>query len=58
MGAELDAAFLRLYGIEREDVEYILSTFRGLRQTDEQTGRLFDAGNLVLEAYDRLADSE
>jgi hypothetical protein len=29
--AELDAAFFLLYGIERNDAEYILSTFAGLR---------------------------
>jgi len=29
--AELDAAYFLLYGIERNDVEYILSTFAGLR---------------------------
>jgi len=52
---ELDAAFFHLYGIDRDDAEYVLSTFRGLQQTDDQTGRLFDAGNLVLEAFDRLA---
>jgi len=32
--AELDAAFFHLYGIERDDVEYILSTFKGIH--DEQ----------------------
>ncbi len=28
--AELDAAFFHLYGISRDEVEYILSTFRGI----------------------------
>ena len=28
--AELDAAFFHLYGIGRDDVEYILSTFKGI----------------------------
>ena len=28
--AELDAAFFHLYGINRDDVEYILSTFKGI----------------------------
>ena len=36
--AELDAAFFLLYGIDREDVQYILGTFRGLGQ-GEPTGR-------------------
>jgi hypothetical protein len=29
--AELDAAYFLLYGTERNDVEYILTTFAGLR---------------------------
>ena len=33
--AELDAAFFHLYGIARDDVEYILSTFKGIH--DRQT---------------------
>jgi len=30
--AELDAAFFHLYGIDRDDVEYILSTFKGIHE--------------------------
>jgi hypothetical protein len=33
--AELDAAFFHLYGIAREEVEYILSTFKGIH--DQRT---------------------
>ncbi len=33
--AELDAAFFHLYGISRDDVEYILSTFKGIH--DQQS---------------------
>jgi len=50
--AELDAAFFHLYEIERDDVEYILGTFQGLR---DDSGQLFETGNAILEAYDRLA---
>jgi hypothetical protein len=38
--AELDAAFFLLYGIGREDVEYILSTFAGLRSEGPGPARL------------------
>ncbi|MGA2034122.1 MAG: DNA methyltransferase [Thermoguttaceae bacterium] len=55
MIAELDAAFFLLYDIAREDVQYILSTFRGLERTAEQSGRLFDAEGGILAAYDRLS---
>ena len=33
--AELDASFFLLYGIKRPDVEYILSTFSGIRKEGE-----------------------
>jgi len=33
--AQLDAAFFLLYGIKRPDVEYILSTFSGVRKENE-----------------------
>ena len=33
--AELDAAFFHLYGLNRHDVEYILSTFKGIH--DQRT---------------------
>ena len=32
---ELDAAFFRLYGISREDVEYIMDTFPIVKRKDE-----------------------
>lgn len=52
--AELDAAYFLLYGIEREDVEYILSTFSGARAEDEgifSTGSPFER---ILRHYDEL----
>jgi hypothetical protein len=52
--AELDAAYFLLYGLEREDVEYILSTFSGARAEDES---IFSAGRpfeRILRDYDKL----
>lgn len=59
--AELDAAYFHLYGIERADVEYVLSTFtntgfisedkRGAEQCPWTPG---STGALVLEAFERL----
>ncbi len=43
--AELDAAFFHLHGIPRDDVEYILSTFKGIHE--ERT--LFSGGLTVAE---------
>jgi hypothetical protein len=52
--AELDAAYFLLYGLKREDVEHILSTFSGARAEDESifsAGRPFDR---ILRHYDEL----
>jgi hypothetical protein len=52
--AELDAAYFLLYGIEREDMEYILSTFSGAQAEDES---IFSAGSpfeRILRHYDKL----
>jgi len=51
--AELDAAYFHLYRIGRADVEYILSTFQGLRESE--TPSLGEPGaEQVLRAYDAL----
>ena len=47
--AELDSAFFHLYGIERDDMEYMMSTFPILIRKDPG---LVDR---VLDAYDRMA---
>jgi hypothetical protein len=59
--AELDAAYFHLYGIERADAEYMLSTFTntGLAPKDEHASQQFlwsagSTGQMVLEAFDRL----
>jgi len=52
--AQLDAAFFLLYGIKRPDVEYILSTFSGVRKENEV---LFDGSsffNRILGFYDEF----
>lgn len=52
--AELDAAYFILYGIDRDDVAYILSTFSG---TDKATPLIPGAPTLaehILDTYDHL----
>lgn len=49
--AELDAAYFLLYGISRNDAEYILGTFRH-DTADEPLGA--DPTSLIMSAYDRL----
>jgi hypothetical protein len=34
--AELDAAYFHLYGIERDDVDYVMDTFKVVRERDEK----------------------
>lgn len=60
--AELDAAYFILYGVERADVEYMLSTFTGtgfIAPDDrDDTGRAWERGkqgDMILEAYDHLS---
>ncbi len=62
ISAELDAAYFHLYGIEREDVEYVLSTFSntGFVREDERGAQQVlwnrgSTGEMILGAYDRLA---
>jgi len=59
--AELDAAYFHLYGIKREDAEYMLSTFTntGMVPEDERGSQQLlwspgSTGEMVLEAFDRL----
>jgi hypothetical protein len=51
---ELDAAYFLLYGIQRDDVEYILSTFRGAGSPPESTLIPVTTAALILKHYDRL----
>jgi hypothetical protein len=52
--AELDAAFFVLYGIIREDVEYILGTFTGLGSEEPGLPGYSSMAARILETYDLL----
>jgi len=61
MLAELDAAYFILYGIEREDLIYILTTFQGTRAPEppglfqpDPDRVLSDAGQRLVAAFDSL----
>jgi hypothetical protein len=49
---ELDAAYFHLYGIEREDVDYILETFPIIKRKDEQAHGEYHTKSVILEIYD------
>lgn len=53
--AELDAAFLHLYRLERGDVEHLLSTFQGFQDEAGPVLPGFPSAELILEQFDRLA---
>ncbi|MER7485673.1 DNA methyltransferase [Streptomyces sp. NPDC126497] len=55
--AELDALFLHLYGISREDAEYILGTFPIVRRKDEAEHGTYRTRDLILAEYDRMAQA-
>jgi hypothetical protein len=53
--AELDAAYFHLYGLARDDAEYVLSTFTGTARRDIAETGDYRTAQLVLSAYDDLA---
>ncbi|RAO31422.1 hypothetical protein ONO23_03817 [Micromonospora noduli] len=53
--AELDALFFHLYGISRDDVDYILETFPIVKRKDEARYGMYFTKALVLAEYDRMA---
>jgi hypothetical protein len=62
--AELDAAYFILYGIEPDDVTYILTTFQTMRAQDapnmfepDAPQMLSVCGRRIVEAYEALRDA-
>jgi hypothetical protein len=55
--AELDAAFFHLYGISRDDADYILTTFPIVQRKDEARYGEYRTRRLILESYDSMAEA-
>ena len=55
--AELDAAFFHLYGLERNDVDYVMDTFWVVRDRDVKAHGEYRTKRLILEIYDELAEA-
>ncbi|MFF4559465.1 Eco57I restriction-modification methylase domain-containing protein [Streptomyces sp. NPDC001435] len=53
--AELDALFFHLYGIPRDEVDYILETFPIVKRKDEAKYGTYRTKELILAEYDRMA---
>jgi hypothetical protein len=57
MRAELDATFFHLYGIDRDDVDYIMETFPIVKRREIQQYGTFRTRDLILQIYDAMAEA-
>ena len=55
MRGELDAAFFHMYGIERDDVVYVMDSFRAFQNNDRD--RFNRTKELILQVYDAMAEA-
>ncbi|MBC2859860.1 Eco57I restriction-modification methylase domain-containing protein [Stappia sp. 28M-7] len=56
--AEIDAAVFHLYGLDREQVDWVLDSFTVLRKYEERDHGEFRTKRLVLNAYDAMAKAK
>ena len=56
--AELDGAIFHVYGMAREDVEFVLDSFPIVRRKDESKHGCFKRKNMILDTFDRLQQSQ
>lgn len=54
---ESTAAFFHLYGISRDDADYILETFPIVRKNDEKAHGEYRTKRVILEIYDEMAEA-
>lgn len=54
---ELDAAYFHLYGIDRDDADYIMDTFPIVKHKDEQNFGEYRTKKVILEIYDEMAEA-
>ncbi|MDE3723298.1 hypothetical protein PWG71_18045 [Nocardiopsis sp. N85] len=55
--AELDALFFHLYGIDRDDADYIMETFPIVKKKDVAKYGAYRTKERILEIYDRMAEA-
>jgi hypothetical protein len=55
---ELDAFYFHLYGIVRDDADYIMDTFPITRRKEEQRHSEFRTKRVILEIYDAMAEAQ
>jgi len=56
--AELDGAFLHLYGLDRSDAEWVLDSFPVLKKNEESKLGEFRTKRLVLAMYEAMAEAQ
>ncbi|KWX57043.1 DNA methyltransferase [Mycobacterium sp. NAZ190054] len=56
--AEIDALFFHLFGIERDDVDYIMETFPIVKRKDVAAHGEYRTKRMILEVYDAMAEAE
>jgi hypothetical protein len=54
MRCELDAAYFHLYGIARDDVDYIMETFPIVKRNDIKQHGDYRTKLMILDIYDRM----
>jgi hypothetical protein len=54
---ELDAAYFHLYGIERDDVDYIMETFHIVKRKDIDKDGEYRTKRVILQIYDEMAEA-
>ncbi|KXK62680.1 hypothetical protein AWW66_07105 [Micromonospora rosaria] len=55
--AELDAAYFHLYGVTRDDVDYIMNTFKVVRERDEKAYGEYRTKRMILEIFDAMQEA-
>ncbi|MFV8230242.1 Eco57I restriction-modification methylase domain-containing protein [Mycolicibacterium fortuitum] len=55
--SDLDAGFLHIYGLDRDEAEHVLDSFFVVRKYEERDFGEYRTKRLVLEAYDRMAEA-
>lgn len=55
---ELDALYFKLYGLNREEVDYVLETFPIVKRRDEENYGEYRTKRVILEMYDEMIECE
>ena len=55
--SELDAAYFHLYGIDRNDVDYIMETFTIVKRKDVAKYGFYRTKEVILDIYDKMKQS-